>query len=412
MRGAPPRGRLSTRGRSAPVAPRILLLGTALCASACAGLGQGGTPTALMKASGTQTTTSEIRAVANGLAVRIPGLVEQTGDRMLGSTLDPALRRAALRWKIEGVNAFHQTLFRPDPLAALFQTWALAVQVDDWVNSERIRNALGLLQHHAADGAREIREEVQTAAVRAAKTPDGARRMQEMVESWAHAHPIEGTFATRPTPELLLAKMASQQDTGLVEAFGQATSTLDDLSIKMDLYVAALPKSASWEVELAMLDGMESDNGKLMLASLQSFHGVFSKVDAMLGGPAVTGGRDIQGTLKSERVALMSDFDRQRVDVMDRLTQERVAVLQNIDGQRVAALSDLDRKIDHSLQGADGLRQRAMADLEPMITRIGLRLGVLVGALMCLGTLLVWLLIRSKALHRLHEKRTPRSPEN
>ena len=411
MRGAPPRGPVSTRGRSGPVAPRILLLGTALCASACASLGQGGTPTALMKASGTQTTTSEIRAVTNSLAVRIPGLVEQSGDRMLGSTLDPALRRAALQWKIEGVNAFHQTLFRPDPLAALFQTWALAVQVDDWVNSERIRKALGLLQHYAADGAREIREEVQAAATRAARRSDGAKRMQERVESWAHAHPIEGTLATRPTAELLLAKMASDEDTGLVEAFGQVTSTLDDLNIKMDLYAASLPKTATWQAELAMLDGMETDNGKLMLATLQSFHGVFSKVDAMLGGPAVTGGRDVQGALKSERVAVMGDLDRQRVDILDRLKGEREAVLQNIDGQRVATLSDLDRKIDRSLQGADGLRQRAMADMEQMITRVGIRLGVLVGTLMCLAALLVWLLLRSKALHRLHEKRAARSPE-
>jgi hypothetical protein len=409
MRGAPPRGPVSTRGRSGPAVPRILLLGAALCASACASLAPGGTPTALMKASGTQTTTSEIRAVTNGLAVRIPGQVEESGNRMLASTLDPALRRAALQWKIEGVNAFHQALFRPDPLAALFQTWALAVQVDDWVNSERIRKAFGPLQHYAADGAREIREEVQAAASRAARKSDGAKRMQERVESWAHAHPIEGSFATRPTAELLLAKMASQEDTELVEAFGQVTSTLDDLSIKMDLYAASLPKSATWEVELAMLDGMESDNGKLMLASLQSFHGVFSKVDAMLGG---TGARDVQSTLKGERVAVMGDLDRQRVDLLDRLKGEREAVLQNIDGQRVATLGDLDRKLDRSLQGADGLRQRAMSDMEQMITRIGFRLWVLVATLMCLAALLVWLLLRSKALHRLHEKRAERSPES
>jgi hypothetical protein len=411
MHGAPPRGPASNRGRSGLTAPRILIFGAALSSSACASLGQGGTPTALMKASGTQTTTSEIRAVTNSLAVRVPGLVEQSGDRMLGSTLDPQLRRYALQWKLDGVNAFHQTLFRPDPLAAMFETWALAVQVDDWVNSERIRKLLGPLQPFAADGAREIRQEVQAAAARAAKKSEGAKKMQEMVESWAHAHPIEGTFATRPTAELLLAKMASQEDTGLVEAFGQVTGSLDDLSIKMDLYAASLPKTATWQVELAMLDGMETDNGKLLIASIQSLGGVFRKVDAMLPGPGATGGRDFPGALKNERVAVMSDLDRQRVDVLDRLTQERVAVLQGIDGQRVATLGDLDRKIDRSLQGADGLLHRAMADLEPMITRIGLRLGLLVGSLMCLATLLVWLLLRSKALHRLNE-RPGRSPEN
>ena len=317
----------------------------------------------------------------------------------------PSCAAYALQWKLDGVNAFHQTLFRPDPLAALFETWALAVQVDDWVNTERIRKLLGPLQPVVADAALEIRQEVQAAAGRAAKKSDGAKRMQEMVESWAHDHPIDGTFATRPTAELLLAKMASQEDTGLVEAFGKATSTLDDLSIKLDLYSASLPKTATWQVELAMIDGMETDNGKLIIASLQSLGGVFSKVDAMLAGAGGTGGRDIPDALKNERVAVMSDIDRQRVDVLDRLTEERVAVLQAIDGQRVATLGDLDRKIDRSLQGADGLRHRAMADSEPMITRVGLRTGALVGTLMCLGTLLFWLLLRSKAVERLLERR-------
>ena len=67
--------------------------------------------------------------------------------------------------------------------------------------------------------------------------------------------------------------MASQEDTGLVEAFGQVTSIPRRPEHQVDLYAASLPKTATWQVELAMLDGMETDNGKLIMASLQSLGG-------------------------------------------------------------------------------------------------------------------------------------------
>ncbi len=385
--------------RGGPKAPgrlpaRFFLLGTTLCASACASLGQGGSPTALMKASGTQATASEIRAATRSLSLRVPGIIEESGDRMLGMTLDPDLRRAALRWKLDGTAAFHLTLFRPDPLEAVLETWALAIQIEDWVDSERVRKGFGSLQPVAAEGAHAVREAVEKAATRTARRSEGAQKMKELIEAWAHAHPIEGTFATRPTAEPVLARIGSSEDVGLVEAFGQVTSSLDDLTTKVDLYAASLPKAATWQVELAMLDVTQSDTGKLLLATLQSAHGVLGRTDALLGG---TTGHELQKSLRGERVAVLGDLDRQRLDLLDRLKGEREAVLQNVDVQRVATLADLDRKLDRSLQGADGLRQRAMGDLEPMVTRIGLRFGLLVTALMCFAALLTWLLLRSRA---------------
>src|SRR5262249_27423336 len=212
-------------------APRLaMLLATAVCASACTTRGQGGPPSALMKASGTEATATELRAATNSLSLRVPGLIEQSGNQMLAATVDPTLRKRALRWKIDGTAAFHQTLFRPDPLAALFETWALAVQLDDWVDSAEVRKGLGAVHPFAESAAQTIRGEAEGTATRGARRWEGAAKMKELVEAWAHEHPIQGLFPPRPTAEPLLAKLASDQDVGLVEAVGQATSTLDDLS--------------------------------------------------------------------------------------------------------------------------------------------------------------------------------------
>src|SRR5215468_7003096 len=131
----------------------VCFLGTILLAG-CAGMSGGGSKTALIKASDSEATALEYRAAANNLAVRVPGLIELTGDRMLAQTLDPELRKRALLWKLEGTAAFQQALFRPDPLGAAVESWALAIQVQDAVENASLRDTFGPLQPVAQDGAR------------------------------------------------------------------------------------------------------------------------------------------------------------------------------------------------------------------------------------------------------------------
>src|SRR5215468_3826494 len=126
----------------------------AVLLAACAGMSGGGSKTALIKASDSEATALEYRAAANNLAIRIPGLIELTGDRMLTQTLDPELRKRALLWKLEGTAAFQQALFRPDPVGAAVETWTLAIQVQDTVENASLRDTFGPLQPVAQDGAR------------------------------------------------------------------------------------------------------------------------------------------------------------------------------------------------------------------------------------------------------------------
>src|SRR5215470_20394667 len=74
----------------------------AVLLAACTGVSGGGSKTALIKASDSEATALEYRAAANNLAIRIPGLIELTGDRVLAQTFDPELRRRALLWKLDG----------------------------------------------------------------------------------------------------------------------------------------------------------------------------------------------------------------------------------------------------------------------------------------------------------------------
>ena len=378
-----------------------VFVSSAVLLAGCAGVSGGGSRTALLNAADSEASALEFRAGANKLAIRIPGLIEQTGDQMLAQTFDPELRRRALLWKIDGTAAFQQALFRSDPLGAAVETWTLAIQVQDAVDYAALRETFGNLQPIALEGARNITAAIEDQTRFIARTPEGFGRLKEFVTQWAHEHPTTVPFSTRPSIQPLLARIASTQQLGLMEAFGSVTASVADLNTKLDIYAASLPKSIRWQAELAALDASRTDTGRLALATLQSANGVLGRADTLL---SKEGMKDLSGaavsSLRGERVAVLGDIDRQRIDTLARLGQERAAVLSGVDGQRVATLADLDAKMTRGLEAAEGMRARTMTDVEGMLTRTLVRITVALGALMTLGALLVWLLLRSGVLRR------------
>ena len=373
-----------------------VFVSSAVLLAACAGMSGGGSRTALLNAADSETSALEFRAVANKLAIRVPGLVELTGDRMLARTFDPELRRRALLWKLDGTAAFQQALFRTDPLGAAVETWALAIQVQDAVESKALQDTFGNLQPIAQEGARSITAAIEDETRFIVRRPEGFARLKEFVTQWAHEHPTSLPFSTRPSIQPLLAQIASSQQLGVMEAFGSATASVADLSTKLDIYAASLPKSIRWEAELAAIDASRTDTGRLALATLQSANGVLGRANTLLSNEGM---KELSGaavsSLRGERVAALGDIDRQRIDTLDRLGHERAALLSGVDGQRAATLADLDAKIARGLEGAERMRAQTMTDVEGVLTRTLVRITVALGALMALGAFLVWLVLRS-----------------
>jgi len=70
--------------------------------------------------SGVEITVSEVRTRVRALAGRFSGLLEETADRVIATSPDLAVRRAALVAKSNAIPLLQESLFRPDPLEALF----------------------------------------------------------------------------------------------------------------------------------------------------------------------------------------------------------------------------------------------------------------------------------------------------
>ena len=376
----------------------FLLLVAAASLAACVTMSSGGEPTALMRVTGTEVSSGQLRALGNELAIRIPAIIETSGDRMLTRTEDPLLRRRALSWKIEGTAAFHQALFRPDALGAAVETYALSIQVEDWVKGPGGQRYFSDLQPILMEAAEQIRQEIESHANAVTKDPDNARAIRERVATWAHENPIDEHMSNRPGLHTILVRMAANQNLNLTDAFAGITANVADLQTRLDVYAWTLPKVARWQAEMAAIDLTSVDPGKLAVATLQRADAVLTRIDA-LGSPESIRQLSAAATssLRNERVAVMGDIDRQRRELQDTLSREREAILGNVDAQRVATLADIDKKLAYGFDRADEIRHRTLIDVEGILARTLWRVAAAIAGLMLLGGLVVYALLRARA---------------
>lgn len=77
-------------------------------------------------------TPNQLRLRMRALVGPMTGQIEQAADQIIAATTDDAVKRAALRWKIEVVPALRRALFEADPFAAVIDTRVLFNQMADY----------------------------------------------------------------------------------------------------------------------------------------------------------------------------------------------------------------------------------------------------------------------------------------
>ena len=87
-------------------------------------------------------TQNQARLRMRALVDPMCGAIEQAADAIIAGTTNRAVQQAALSWKIEGVPAVRQALFRPDPFTAMADSWVLFFQMADYFETGRGQEAL------------------------------------------------------------------------------------------------------------------------------------------------------------------------------------------------------------------------------------------------------------------------------
>jgi len=114
---------------------------------------------------------SQVRLKMRSLVDPMCGEIERAADQIAASSTDPAVRRAAIKWKIDAVPALREALFQSNPFVALSDAWVLFFQMADFFETGSGRTALGDSAPVAVETSRRL--EQQMAEVAAATTASG-----------------------------------------------------------------------------------------------------------------------------------------------------------------------------------------------------------------------------------------------
>src|SRR5262252_103883 len=77
----------------------------------------------------------ELRIRVRALAGPFSGQIEAFADEIARRSPDPQTRFAVTRFKINAIPALQSTLFEPDPVAALIDSWVLLAQLEDAITT-------------------------------------------------------------------------------------------------------------------------------------------------------------------------------------------------------------------------------------------------------------------------------------
>ncbi len=366
--------------------------------TACAGpqVQQGGPQrTALMLATGSETTATSVRAMTNLLAISVPGTIEDAADEMAAASPDAATKRRALLWKIELIPAFYQAFFYSDPLAAGLDAWSLALQLEDAVTTGAWRERLGTSQPTAIDMTHRVRMQIENALRDSPVRPEGFARARATVEGWVQEHPIVGPVFSRPSilPDLVRLAGAGL-DVSIFQAVASIPATLADLATRIDIYAAYLPKAARWQAELMAGNVAESDEARRALATLASADALVRRTNELISPAGLRDALEAgRGGIEAQRVAALAAVDEQRVATLSYLT-----------GERVAAVADLARERDALLRQVNDLRRQAVSDVDELSDRAIRKASLAVAGLLVLAAALalavLWLAPRGRPVGR------------
>jgi hypothetical protein len=370
----------------------------AMLAVACASVSP---QSALMRKAELQVAAVELRATENALALSIPADIEASADEIRDRADDPAVRDHALRWKMEAVPAYYQTLFQADPLASAVGTLALAAQIEHFLTEGAGRDRFGPLQPVAVQAARKIRADVVDQIRLVARRKDAFDSSQSRIDAWARENPIAGTsLASRPSIVPFLMKMANSEDRDVFGVVGDIGGSVADISTRLDIYSGYLPKAARWQSELLADELVARDEARLAISTLESMTRLIGRVEALTSAESIDGATAYGlSSVHTELVESIGAFDTMKADVLAYLTGERQTLSAIVDVQTKAVLAYIDHERNLTMGQADDLRKKALVavdrmrsqtveDIDGLATRIILKVALTLAALLGLATLL------------------------
>jgi hypothetical protein len=313
--------------------------------------------------------TEQIRVRMRALVQPMSSVIVASADQILADTSDPAIRRAALLWKIEAVPALREALFQASPMMGIADAWVLTFQMTDYFEKGPGAKALGETHAIAVTTSQHLEAEMARVAATLTKSGD-VSRVRDYARKWAAVHPIQHSIAGR---ESLLSRVPEGELAAsftATEAAGNLIVSVDDLSWRLEIYSAQLPEQSRWQAELFVMDlTRESQLDKavpLAKSALQAAGHAVESLDRTM--PALERSLAVlektPAMVAGEREAAMKSLAAELTRTMAFIEEERAATLKQVTAERIAAVRDVGETVVQErkllAQDIDGIASKAV----------------------------------------------------
>jgi len=337
--------------------------------------------------------------------------IESAADQIMAKSSSPPVRRQALVWKAEAIPAMQTSLLRTDPLAALVDSWAFIAQMKAYMAQPDVKQGWGDSYPVVEETLNRMQGQMGQLVKHAAPAAD-MPVLQQKIDAWAQAHPIQVSLSGRESADTDLVRNLEQSALGARASLNAIVESIGDLTARLDTYNAYLPKQARWQVELMISDLASSPQAGAAMASAASLTGTLAKTsDTLEHAPELV--REMQKTtmadveaqrlagqafLQGERKAVLDAVDRERMATVAGLRGERLAATADLRGERQIILDSLQQQEAKMMSDLDGARERALVDFDNrsrgLIDHFFLRALELTIFMAVLSILAVWLFLR------------------
>lgn len=313
--------------------PRFLLAMT-LIAAACGGAPQ--RPGLMTSFAKNDVSVTQLRAIDYEFASRFSQLVTKCVNEILDETDDEEIQRRALMWRMYASPEARTAAFNQDPLAGLLELWALAGQQDQYFSIGDGYAFLGDANPCVVATSGQLYAEAEDLAMEVVPV-NAFPQMQERVQDWVEANPIEGEFYVRPTAQAGLAALVGRDIEGGLKAVGNMEETLRDLNDRLAILSVQLPTEARWQAEFLIRELFDDQ----VAGPVSSMGRTLDRLARFLD--------EFEDAIHTQTSRLLAGFSSEREAAFAALEAERNRVFDSFDDQRASLFDSVDEEIDETI---------------------------------------------------------------
>jgi hypothetical protein len=282
------------------------------------------------------------RILTHEFAARFIFAVEQTADEIAAGTNDPHIQLNTLRWKIAVVSVSDRAASQMAPLLGLLDTWALAVQMREYLNGGAGNSLFGPQQPSAVKLATDLANEAEDMA-RGLGPPQEFARELRFVQGYAIAHPLESLAFSRASVVDLWAQETGAT-TKLVDTLGTVPEAMAQTGDLVRMYGDTVPSQMLWRAQVAAQNsGISSEDVQSAMHRLDERLGRLSAMADATPELVNAVVRDVRKRVDSSWIEMLETVRSERIALTIAVGKERETAMKDVDAERQALAADAAR---------------------------------------------------------------------